>query len=312
MSRDVVITLFTSGLKLMVPILLAALGEIISEKAGILNVGIEGTMLIGAATFVTVGIYTKDSAFDNALAFLAATLMGAVAGIILSALYVRRGTDQIVTGLLFSIFAIGLTRTLSANVLGAQAADTVDPWKLPLLGRIPGFGEVFKQDQLFWITLLLVVAVHYLMRRTWWGLHIRAVGEQPHAASSAGLNVWRLRYSAVILGNALVALGGAALIASSSGTFVTESAAGRGYIALGVVVVARWNPFGALAVSLLFGISQALQPAAVQISFLDGIPREFWTALPFIVTIIAVLGSRGARYPAAVGIPWKEPTYGKT
>ncbi len=288
----------------MVPILLASLGEILCEQAGVLNVGIEGTMLFGGATFAAVGAY-----YDNlAVAMLAGALAGAVVGVILSALYVRRGTDQIVTGLLFTIFALGVTGTLSAQLLGGKTASTLTPWKFPLIGRIPGFGEVIKQNQLFWITLLLVVAVHYLLRRTWWGLHLRAVGEQPHAASSAGLNVWRLRYSALILGNALVALGGATLVAASSGRFFTESTAGRGYIALGVVVVARWNPYGALAVSWLFGISQALRSAAEQIAFLDPVPVDFWSALPYIVTIIAVLVSRGSRYPAAVGIPWREPS----
>ena len=308
MSRDVVIALFASGLQLMVPILLAALGEILSEQAGVLNVGIEGTMLLGAASFVTVGVYAENLA----VALFVATLIGALAGVVLSALYVRRGTDQIVTGLLFTIFAIGLTTSLSEQLIAGKSIDTLTPWQFPLLGRIPGFGEVIKQNQLFWITLLLVVGVHYLMRRTWWGLHVRAVGEQPHAASSAGLNVWRLRYGALILGNALIALGGATLVASSAQTFQTETTGGRGFIALGVVVVARWNPFGALAISLLFGISQALAFAAEQISFLDPVPRDFWYALPYIVTIIAVLLSRGARYPSAVGIPWREPTYGKT
>ena len=308
MSRDVTVALFASGLGLMVPILLAALGEILSEQAGILNVGIEGTMLFGSAVFTTVNIY-----YDNlVVALLASALAGVISGIILSALYVRRGTDQIVTGLLFTILAIGITGTLNAQLIGGTLASTLPSWKVPLLGRIPVVGEIIEQDPLFWISLLLVGVVYYLLRRTWWGLHIRAVGEQPHAASSAGLNVWRLRYSAVIGGNMLVALGGATLVASFAGSFSTENIGGRGYIALGVVVVVRWNPLGALAISLLFGFAQALKPAAQQIAFLDPVPTAFWSALPYIVTIIAVLVSRGARYPAAVGIPWKEPTYGKT
>ena len=307
MIEVVLITLFASGLQLMVPVLLAALGETISEQAGVLNVGIEGTMLFGAAICAFVGVY-NDSV---PLALLAGTGAGVGTGIILSALYVRRGTDQIVTGLLFNIFALGLTGVLASQFIGGRTAATLSPWTVPVIGRIPKLRDVInEQNFLFWVAILLAVAIFYLMRRTWWGLYARAAGERPHASSSAGLHVWRLRYTAVILANALAALGGATLVMSSSGRFIPGFTSGRGFIALGVVVVARWNPLAVVVVAALFGLSQALQFVSGLIDFFDVVPDQVWLSLPYIVTIAAVVLSRGSRYPAAVGIPWREPLAG--
>ncbi len=304
MTEIIIITLFASGLQLMVPILLAALGETISEQAGVLNVGIEGTMLFGAAVCSLVGYATGNMP----LALLGGVAAGVGSGIVLSALYVRRGTDQIVTGLLFNIFALGITGALASQVIGGNTAPTLSRWTVPLLGRIPKLRDVINaQNFLFWVSILLAVAIFYLMRRTWWGLYVRAAGERPHASSSAGLDVWRLRYGAVIAGNALAALGGAALVVSSSGRFIPGFTSGRGFIALGVVVVARWNPVAVVAIAGLFGLSQALQFVAGLIDFFDSVPQQVWLALPYIITIAAVVLSRGSRYPAAVGIPWREP-----
>ncbi len=304
MTEIIIITLFASGLQLMVPILLAALGETISEQAGVLNVGIEGTMLFGAAVCSLVGHATGNMP----LALLGGVAAGVGSGIVLSALYVRRGTDQIVTGLLFNIFALGITGALASQVIGGNTAPTLSRWTVPLLGRIPKLRDVINaQNFLFWVSILLAVAIFYLMRRTWWGLYVRAAGERPHASSSAGLDVWRLRYGAVIAGNALAALGGAALVVSSSGRFIPGFTSGRGFIALGVVVVARWNPVAVVAIASLFGLSQALQFVAGLIDFFDAVPQQVWLALPYIITIAAVVLSRGSRYPAAVGIPWREP-----
>ncbi|MYE66639.1 MAG: ABC transporter permease, partial [Acidimicrobiia bacterium] len=233
MTEVVIVTLFASGLALMVPVLLAALGEAISEQAGVLNVGIEGTMLFGAAICALVGV-NVDSV---ALAVLAGVATGAASGVVLSALYVRRGTDQIVTGLLFNIFALGLTGILVSQVIIGNTAPTLSPWTVPLLGRIPKLRDVInEQNFLFWVSILLAIVIFYLLRRTWWGLYVRAAGERPHASSSAGLDVWRLRYGAVIAGNALAGLGGAALVVGTSGRFIPGFTSGRGFIALGVVV----------------------------------------------------------------------------
>jgi len=299
---------FVTGVQLMVPTLLAALGETISERSGVLNVGIEGSMLIGALVSAIVGI-KLDSVV---LGLLLGSAAGVGTGIVLAILYVARGTDQIVTGLLFNIFALGFTGLLHSRFIGGQVGPTLSPLSVPLIGDIPKVGEVInRQNILFWITLILVFGVYYLLNRTWWGLYARAAGERPHAAESGGLNVNRLRYPAVILGNVFAAFAGAALVMSSAGSFVPGMTEGRGFIALGVVVVARWNPFLVLAASSLFGLSQALQFIAGQLDILDSVPDQVWLALPYVVTILAVLLSRGSRYPAAVGIPWRRAVAGR-
>jgi len=299
---------FVTGVQLMVPTLLAALGETISERSGVLNVGIEGSMLIGALVSAIVGI-KLDSVV---LGLLLGSAAGVGTGIVLAILYVARGTDQIVTGLLFNIFALGFTGLLHSRFIGGQVGPTLSPLRVPLIGDIPKVGEVInRQNILFWITLILVFGVYYLLNRTWWGLYARAAGERPHAAESGGLNVNRLRYPAVILGNVFAAFAGAALVMSSAGSFVPGMTEGRGFIALGVVVVARWNPFLVLAASSLFGLSQALQFIAGQLDILDSVPDQVWLALPYVVTILAVLLSRGSRYPAAVGIPWRRAVAGR-
>ena len=308
MTEAIVITFFVTGLQLMVPILFAALGETISEKSGVLNVGIEGSMLIGALATAITGVKTENVG----LALVVGCLAGVVSGLVLSFLYVTRGTDQIVTGLLFNIFALGFTGLMNDRFIGGQIGPTLSPLDVPLLSSIPKVGDVLGgQNAIFWVAIGLVPCVFYLMNRTWWGLYARAAGERPHATESGGLDVQGLRYPAVILGNALAGLGGAALVMSSAGGFVPGMTEGRGFIALGVVVVARWNPLLVLAASSLFGLSQALQFVAGRIEFLDGVPSQVWLALPYVATILAVLFSRGSRYPAAVGIPWRREVAGR-
>ena len=307
-TEAVIIAFFATGLQLMVPILLAALGETISERSGVLNVGIEGSMLIGALATALVGIETQSVTLALAFGWFA----GICAGVVLAFLYVNRGTDQIVTGLLFNVFAFGLTGLLDHRFVGGNIGPTLSPLDIPLIGDIPKLGDVLNgQNAVFWLTLAIVCLVFYLMHRTWWGLYARAAGERPHATESGGLDVQRLRYPAVILANSLAGFGGAALVMSSAGGFVPGMTEGRGFIALGVVVVARWNPFLALATSTLFGLSQALQFIAGRMDLLDGVPHQVWLALPYVATVLAVLLSRGSRYPSAVGIPWRREAAGR-
>jgi general nucleoside transport system permease protein len=301
-------TLFSLGIALMVPMLFAALGELIIEKAGVLNVGIEGVLLIGAFA-AAVGVnYGNGSIWIGLLIAIGA---GVVCGIVLALLYVRLGTDQIVTGIMFNILAFGLTTTLAAKYVHASQSAQFPDWHIPLLHDIPGIGNViFDQDLLVYSSIAVAALVWYLTRRTWFGLYSRAASEFPRAAESAGLNVWRLRYAAVIAGCVLTAVGGAELFANSGG-FVAGYTNGRGFIALAIVVLARWNPFGVVAASLLFGVAQALQFEADKLGFLGDFPPHVLVALPYILVLAAVVFARGSRYPAAVGIPFR-PTRSST
>lgn len=302
LTEALLIAFFVIGIQLMVPILLAALGEAIIEKSGVLNVGIEGVMLTGALAAAFTGI-TRQS---TGLAVLTGTAAGLLCGVILALLYVRLGTDQIVTGLMFNIFAIGLTGTLHSRYIAGQNGVTFTGISIPGLNSIPLLGDVMsKQNIMLYTAIALSVATWWLLNRTWYGLYARSAGERPIAAESGGLDVRRLRYPAVVIGCGLAGLAGSALVLSTSGGFVPNMTAGRGFIALGVVVLAKWRPRWILVFSLGFGLTQGLQFLAAQLTALQAVPKQLWVALPYLATVLAVVFAPGSRYPAAVGIPYR-------
>jgi simple sugar transport system permease protein len=302
LSEALVIAFFVIGIQSMVPIVMAALGEAVAEKSGVLNVGIEGMMLIGAFATAYMGI-TRASA---GLGIVAAIVAGSVFGALLAFLYVNRGTDQIVTGLMFNIFAVGLTGTLHSLYLAGQNGATLSGITIPGIGSLPWIGEILnKQNLMLYLALVLALGVWYLLNKTWYGLYARAAGERPLAAESGGLDVLRLRYPAVVVGSVLAALGGSALVLSTSGGFVPGMTAGRGFIALGVVVLAKWRPLWIIIYALGFGLTQGLQFLANQVPALQSVPGQLWVALPYLFTVIAVVFAPGSTYPAAVGIPYR-------
>jgi general nucleoside transport system permease protein len=299
----VTVDVFTVGVTLLAPILWAALGEIIVEQSGVINIGIEGVMLISAMASAIGYRYTGNLYVGLPTAIGA----GLVCGVVLAALYVRIGTDQIVTGILFNVLALGLTTAIYIKYLGTgnEVPATIPNLKIPGLGDIPWLGKIlFTQNFLVYAGFLAVPVVFYVLHQTWFGLYARAAAENPRVVEAAGLDVRRLRYPAVIFGCTLTAVAGATLVLSSSGQFVTNLTAGRGYIALAVVVLARWNPFAAIAASLLFGIAQALQFQVQNLGPLAHVPSDFVLMFPYAVTIVAVIFARASRYPAACGIPW--------
>ena len=299
---NVTVSVFAIGIALMAPILWAALGEVVVEQSGVLNIGIEGVMLIGAFCAAIGYRYLHGLTWGLLLGIGG----GAVCGIALSFLYVRLGTDQIVTGILFNVFALGLTSTLYTKYLGGGVVSTYHALKIPLLGDIDYLGPIlFHQNILVYASFLAAPVVFYLVRRTWYGLYARAAAEHPRAAETAGLDVWRLRYPAVVIGCVLSAVGGATLVLSTSGGFVNGLTEGRGFIALAVVVLARWNPFAVIGGCILFGVAQALQFQVQNLGFLSHIPSDFVLMFPYAITIVAVIAARGSRYPAAIGIPYR-------
>lgn len=289
------------GVALMIPMLWAAYGETLMEKAGVLNVGIEGVMLIGAFA-AALGVSTAGSVYVG-LGF--AIGAGLICGIVLSLLYVRVGTDQIVTGIMFNIFAFGLTTTLAVEFVTATEVTSFAQFEIPGLAAIPFFGDVFfDQNILVYAAFLTAPVVFYVLHRTWYGLYARAASEYPRATEAAGLDVWRLRYVAVIGGCVLTSIGGVALF-SSSGGFVSGLTDGRGFIALAIVILARWNPYWIVGASLLFGVSEALQFQADRLGPLEHVPPDILVMVPYIVTILAVVLARASRYPPAVGVPYR-------
>jgi simple sugar transport system permease protein len=297
----IITDVFSLGVALMIPMLWAAYGETLMEKAGVINVGIEGVMLIGAFS-AALGVSTAGSIYVG-LGF--AIGAGVLCGIVLSLLYVRLGTDQIVTGIMFNIFAFGLTTTLAVEFVRATEVTSFGQFEIPGLAEIPFFGDVlFNHNILVYAAFLAAPVVFYVLHRTWYGLYARACSEYPRAAEAGGLDVWHLRYAAVIGGCVLTAIGGVALF-SSSGGFVSGLTDGRGFIALAIVILARWNPYWIVAASLLFGVSEALQFQADRLGPLGDVPPDLLVMIPYVVTIVAVVLARASRYPPAVGVPFK-------
>lgn len=293
--------LLTTTVLLTVPLLLATLGEIVTERAGVLNIGIEGVMLFGA--FAAAGVIQLGP--GRPVAALAAAALGAALGVLLAALFVARRVNQIVGGVLFNLFALGLTTVLFDRYFDAGATGSVfGRVALPLLSDLPVAGPaLFDQPLLAYLSVVLAGIVWWLLTRTWFGLHLRAAGERPRALDSAGVSVGGIRTAALAVGCALVALGGAALVVLQSGAFTPNITEGRGFIALGIVLVARWSPWWALPAVALFGLAESVKFQASTFG-LESVPPEFLAMLPYLVAIVTVTVGTAARYPAALGVPY--------
>lgn len=303
MSQSGVQTLFIVGVALSIPLVWTALGELLAEQAGVINIGCEGVMLISALTTALV----HEHVSNLLLVLLAGGATGTVLGGLLGYFYVYRAMNQIVTGILFNIFAVGFTAAIYNQVqeLASSLQGTLPTVRVPALASIPGVGTVlFDQSAMAYAAVGAMVLMALVLRRTWFGLYVRAAGQRPSAVESAGQDVLRLRFIAEVVACTFAGIGGATLVLTSSGGFNLGITAGAGYIALAVLVVARWNPFLALVTCLGFGVSQAFQFQVNQLGPLAHLPPEFWQAVPYLVTILALAVSRGSQYPAACGVPY--------
>ncbi len=305
------IALLAAGIRLAVPVLLAILGEIVTERAGILNLGLEGVMLVGglAGFMVAYGVEQgMGLPLVGAWVGLAAGLIaGALMGLLLAVLTVSFKADQVVAGVTLVLFGQGLTTYLYRQQFGSMTARVTglsdDP--VPLLSKIPVLGEVlFTHNAMVYISALLVPLCWFLLFRTTWGLKIRAVGENPAAADTSGINVVLIRYGAILLGAALAGLGGAVLTVVQLHLFREGVTAGRGWIAVALVFFSRWYPARALWGALLFGVADALQ-YRIQALGSQNIPYEFLLMLPYGLTLLVLLRkTKRGEAPAALGIPY--------
>ncbi len=295
-------------LRLATPILLAALGGVVTERSGVTNIALEGCMLMGAF----FGILAADRTHSLALALVVAI----VAGVGLAALHalasVTFRADQIVTGMALNILALGLTSYLNYELYGTTGTPpslpTVPEATLPIVAGIPYVGDVIgHQNAIVWVAAVLVVLLQLYLFRTVPGLRLRAVGEHPRAADTLGINVYRTRYWAVLGSGALAALGGAYLSMAVSGSFTDGMTSGRGFIGLAAMIFGRWTPVGALIAALVFGYGDALSVSLQGISIGDlRVPVQLLSTIPYVLTILAVAGLVGrSRPPAADGIPYE-------
>lgn len=313
LTASFLVALLTAGIRLAMPILLAVLGEIITEKGGVLNLGLEGIMLVGAlAGFMTAWWLEQGQVNPTLAAWLglaAGALTGMALGLILAVLAVTLRADQVISSVMIVLLGQGLSSYIYRQEFSSLTARIVglSPAPVPGLAQIPILGEVlFNHDMSVYLTVLLVPAVWFLLNQTTLGLNIRAVGENPSAAESSGLSVARVRYSAVLLGAALAGLGGAVLTVAQLHLFREEITAGRGWIAVALVIFARWRPGLALVGALLFGLADALQ---FRIQALSGsetsIPYELLLMLPYLLTIAVLFrGIRTQDKPERLGIPY--------
>ncbi|WP_213815985.1 ABC transporter permease [Glaciihabitans sp. dw_435] len=302
MTIAAITVLLVITVQMAAPLLWVTLGEIISERSGVLNIGAEGTMLLGAwatATAISFGA-------SPLVACLAGIGVGAIVGLVMSVLYIWRRVDQIVGGIMVNLFALGFTTAMWAVLQGTAVGVNAPTLTVPLLSDIPFIGTaLFSQNATVYLAILAAPAVFALIRRTRWGLRLRAAGEQPSALDSAGVSVRRVRTSGLITGTCLAGLGGACLVVTSaSGGFVANMTAGTGFIALGVVILARWNPLVALLTTVVFGLLKALQFQAQSFGPLSDVPNDVWLAVPYIVAIVAVAAARSTRFAPTVGVPW--------
>jgi len=293
--------LLAAGLVLGTPILLAALGELLVERTGVMNIGVEGVML-GGAFAAALGAYATGSA-------LAGVAAAAVTGVALALAFalatVRLSADQIIVGAAINLLALGATGVLYRALLGATGTALVLPTlpaiEIPGLRQIPIVGAaLFSQHALVYLGFCLTPILAFVLGHTGLGLRLRSLGDHPRAAASLGLPVRRYRTATLAIGGALAGLGGASLTLAATNTFVEGITAGRGFIALAVVVFGRWSPWGALAGSLLFGLASAMklqfQAAAL------AVPYQVFLMLPYVLTLgVLLLSSGGARAPRALG-----------
>jgi len=249
------IAVLTGAVRSGVAVLFATLGEIISERAGVVNLGMEGCMLMGAcAGFVTTAV-TKDVR----LGILAGALAGSALSLIHAYLAITRGANQLASGLATMFFGLGLTGLLGAPYV-KENIDGLQAWPIPLLSDLPVLGPVlFRHDVLTYLAFILAPLIWAVLRFTRWGLALRAVGERPAVAFAAGLHPTRVQYAAVVTGGALAGLGGAQLSLAFTHTWVEGMTAGRGFIAVALVIFAMWDPLKAMVGAALFGGAVAFQ-----------------------------------------------------
>ncbi|HEX5535265.1 MAG TPA: ABC transporter permease [Actinomycetales bacterium] len=292
------VALIGAALVSATPLLYATLGELVTERAGILNLGIEGTMYAGAFA----GFLVAASTGSPWLGLLGAVVVGVLSGLLMGLLTVTFGVNQHVAGIGTTLLLIGLSEFVNRLKYGGGAVPQIDKFGL-LFKDVP----ILEQYLLTYIGFLVLAPVMWwMLRGTGFGLRVRAVGENPEAADAAGISVARTRYAALLLGGALTAVGGAVLTLAILGSFTLNITAGRGWVCIALVIFARWRVWPAVLGALLFAGVDALQLQLAISSTFDSVPRELLIALPYLVVVatLAVSG-RGVRYPGAYLRPYR-------
>lgn len=299
---DVLTPFLSATIRTATPLALAALGEVFVERAGMINLGLEGAILAGA-----FGSLVGATAGGLAAGYLGAIAGGVIVAAVFAVFVVWLSADQIVTGTAITLFTAGVTGTLYRFWYGTSGAalstPTSAPMVIPGLSRLPVVGPaLFAQPLVTYVAYLLVPTFAWWLARTHAGLALRSVGERPAAAEAAGVRVSRVRVAAILMGGALGGLAGGTLVLAQAGTFAEGMSAGRGFIAVSIVVLGRWNPMGVALASLLFGAASAMQFAFQAMGW--HAPYQLFLVAPYLLTLAGLAGVVGrARAPESLGKP---------
>lgn len=296
-------SVFASTLRLATPYILAGLGETFSQRSGVLNLGVDGIMLLGAF-FSFYAVYQTESLL---IGILVALIVGAIMGLIMAFISVTLKAEQGISGIGIYLFGLGFSELLFQQLLGTpKSVSGFSKLDIPVLSDIPIVGEIFfGHNLLVYVAFLLVPISAFVINRTTFGLNIRAVGQNPEAADAMGVNVARTRYITVTIGGMLAGLAGASLSIALLKTFQQNLTAGIGFIAVALVYFGGWRPYGIMLGALLFSFVTALQ-LQIQVIGFDQIPSEFAVMAPYVITIIAlVFASKRQEQPTALTKPFE-------
>lgn len=296
----VVFSLLFATIRSATPLIFAALGGLFSERSGVINIALEGLMLSGAFTAAVVTLQTQNPFFG----FLAALAAGAVLAFVYAVACIRFESDQVVAGMAINFLMIGLPALISGVIYDSTGSTP----QIPLENLQPSVVTGLPWGSV--LAFALVPVCWYVMYRTPFGLRLRSVGENPAAADAAGVNVIKLRYTAVVISGILAAAGGAFLSTGQSSLFTKQMTAGRGFIALAALILAKWRPVPALLACLFFGFTEAATitiQGMIRLPSGEGIPVQFIEMIPYVLTIIVLAGFIGtSRAPKALGIPYRK------
>ena len=300
MSGGTFTAFLEAAVRTATPLAYAALGELMVERSGVINIGLEGVIIGGA-----FGALVCAGAGGVSLGFAGAALAGMLAAVIFALFVVALRTDQIIAGTAISMLGLGLTGTLYHTMYGSEGASlhtpTIAPAAVPLLSAIPVLGPaLFDQPAVTYVLYALIPALAWWFYRSAAGLALRAVGEHPEAARGAGISPDRVRWAALLFGGAMGGISGGTLVLAQVGTFAEGMSAGRGFIAIAIVVLGRWTPFGVAGAALVFGAASALQTLAQTAGW--AMPYQIPLAFPYVLTLILLASVRTrTAAPAALG-----------
>jgi ABC-type uncharacterized transport system permease subunit len=309
-AGDLIVSILSASLTLTMPILFASIGEVFAERSGVLNMGIEGVMGLSALVSLWVAFTTGSYLYG----LLGAMIAGAAMGVLHSFITVKIGVNQLITGLLIYTLSGGIA-DFAYRKLTATSFPVIQPLPsihIPVLSDLPAVGNIlFSQNVMVYASFVVAIVLGLVMYRTTWGLEIRAVGENPEAADAAGINVNRVRHLCIILGAVLAGVAGASLVLGYLGLYNAGDTlvAGRGWIAIVVVIFARWDPYKAIAGSWLFGLGYSIAATFIGSGIFSSLgpgTGYFFLAIPYIFAIIFILVfHRGTKSPSSLTVPYK-------